>query len=230
MIIRRALYGLKSSGAAWRALFASTLTDIGFKSTLADPDVWIRPQVKPDGFEYYEMVLVYVDDILVLSHEVKSTMDAISALYHLKESSVGEPTRYFGANVGKYQLPDGRECWSMTGRDYVKNAVKNLEATLNREGIKLRSKADRPMPISYRPEVDVSDLLDEHMTTRFQGLIGVLRWAVELGRVDIHVEVSMLSSHNAMPRIGHLQAVQKIALRDSGTRPHACRSHQGGIS
>jgi hypothetical protein len=56
----------------------------------------------------------------------------------------------------------------------------------------------------------VSDLLTEELTTRFQGLIGVLRWAVELGRIDILVEVSMLSSHNAMPRVGHLQAVYDI--------------------
>lgn len=210
MIIRRALYGLKSSGASWRALFASTLTDMGFKSSLADPDVWLRPQVKPDAFQYYEMVLVYVDDILVLSHETKPVMDSISALYLLKEDSIGTPTRYLGANIATYQLPDGRECWSMSGRDYVKNAVRNLEVTLESEGLKLRTKADRPMAINYRPEVDVSDLLSEELTTRFQGLIGVLRWAVELGRVDILVEVSMLSSHNAMPRVGHLQAVYDV--------------------
>jgi Reverse transcriptase (RNA-dependent DNA polymerase) len=74
MNIKKALYGLKSSGAAWRALFAMTLTDLGYTSTKADPDVWIRAQVKPDGFGYYEMVLVYVDDTMVLSHEPKQTM------------------------------------------------------------------------------------------------------------------------------------------------------------
>lgn len=30
MIIARALYGLKSSGAAWRANFAQTMSDIGY--------------------------------------------------------------------------------------------------------------------------------------------------------------------------------------------------------
>jgi hypothetical protein len=40
-IIRRALYGLKSSGAAWRSTFAGTLQDMGFTSSLADPDVWM---------------------------------------------------------------------------------------------------------------------------------------------------------------------------------------------
>jgi hypothetical protein len=68
VIIVRALYGLKSSGAAWRAHLAGTLKSLGFTSSLADPDVWYRAASKPDGFEYYEYVLAYVDDILVLSH------------------------------------------------------------------------------------------------------------------------------------------------------------------
>jgi len=49
MIIRKALYGLKSSGAAWRAHMAQTLKDLGFKSTFGDPDVWIREATKPNG-------------------------------------------------------------------------------------------------------------------------------------------------------------------------------------
>jgi len=35
-----ALYGLKSSGAVWQAHLANTLHQLGFKSCLADPDVW----------------------------------------------------------------------------------------------------------------------------------------------------------------------------------------------
>jgi len=41
MIIVQVLYGLKISGAAWRAEFAEKLTEMGYKSTKADPDVWI---------------------------------------------------------------------------------------------------------------------------------------------------------------------------------------------
>jgi hypothetical protein len=41
-------------------------------------------------------------------------------------------------------------------------------------------------------------------------LIGILRWIVELGRVDICCEVSLLSSHLALPRKGHLDAVFHI--------------------
>ncbi len=46
VIITRALYGLKSSGAAWRAHFAESLHQLGFTSSLADPDVWMRPARK----------------------------------------------------------------------------------------------------------------------------------------------------------------------------------------
>jgi hypothetical protein len=38
----------------------------------------------------------------------------------------------------------------------------------------------------------------------------VLRWIVELGRVDLDVEVSMMSSHLALPREGHLKGIYHI--------------------
>ena len=38
----------------------------------------------------------------------------------------------------------------------------------------------------------------------------MLRWAVELGRVDILLETSLLSSHLALPREGHLEAVYQV--------------------
>ena len=41
-------------------------------------------------------------------------------------------------------------------------------------------------------------------------MFGILRWAVEIGRVDILLEVSLLSSHFALQIIRHLQAVYHI--------------------
>jgi hypothetical protein len=64
----RSLYGLKSAGAAFRSTLAQLLQDLGYKSSKADPDVWMREAVWDGGHEYYEMLFVYVDDILALSH------------------------------------------------------------------------------------------------------------------------------------------------------------------
>jgi len=176
MIIVRALYSLKTSSAAWRAAFAKKLTEMGYKSTKANPDVWIRESIKPNGFRYYEILLVYVDDILCVSHQLEWTMNQIKELYCLKDESVGPPSRYLGANVGKFQLRSGLECWSALARDYVKSAVHNIEEVLAQDPIpsKLKNRVNCLLPISYHPEVDVLPLLNSKMTTRFQNGLGVL--------------------------------------------------------
>jgi hypothetical protein len=50
MIVKMALYGLKSSGAAFRSKLAGVLDDLQYRPTLADPDVWIKAGVKANGF------------------------------------------------------------------------------------------------------------------------------------------------------------------------------------
>ena len=60
LIVTRALYGLKSAGVSFRAFLAEKLDSMSFKSSVADPDVWLRPVVKPDKEEYYEYILVWI--------------------------------------------------------------------------------------------------------------------------------------------------------------------------
>jgi hypothetical protein len=51
------------------------------------------------------------------------------------------------------------------------------------------------MKSGYRPKIDTSAELKIDGIQYFQELIGILRWACALGRVDIATEVSLLSSH-----------------------------------
>jgi hypothetical protein len=98
VLIIRALYGLKSSGAAWQSHLANTLHELGFISSLADPDMWYRPAKKENGFEYYEYVLVYADDVLVLSHQGECIMKSLVTFYRLKDG-FNKPKQYLGATV-----------------------------------------------------------------------------------------------------------------------------------
>eukprot|EP00978_Attheya_sp_CCMP212_P015012 scaffold38581_cov48-Attheya_sp.AAC.3 len=122
MIIKKALYCLKSSGASWRNMISQTMLDAGYENTYADPDVWRRRAVKNDGTHYYELILVYVDDIMSISQIPQKTMDMIGKLYDLKDS-FGEPERYLRVNLKKWTLQDGREVWSASGKEYIKNAL-----------------------------------------------------------------------------------------------------------
>ena len=47
-IIVMALYGLNSRGDAFRAFLSEKLDKMGFKSSIVDLDVWIRPATKAD--------------------------------------------------------------------------------------------------------------------------------------------------------------------------------------
>ncbi|KAL7531096.1 hypothetical protein ACHAXR_003841 [Thalassiosira sp. AJA248-18] len=59
---------------------------LGFKSCLADPDVWSRAATRADGTEYYEYVLLYVDDALVFSDNAESILrKEIGKYFELKE-------------------------------------------------------------------------------------------------------------------------------------------------
>jgi hypothetical protein len=59
----------------------------------------------------------------------------------------------------------------------------------------------------YKPELDESPDMEPTRANFYQSQIGILRWCVELGRIDIITEVSMLSTYLCLPREGHLEAV-----------------------
>ena len=66
------------------------------------------------------------------------------------------------------------------------------------------------MATGFVPELDDSPELDADDRTTVQELIGILRWAIELGRVNICHEVSILSQFQASPRQGHLEQLYHI--------------------
>ena len=66
------------------------------------------------------------------------------------------------------------------------------------------------MTVGYRPEHNVSEELTDDGVQRYQELIGVLRWAAELGRVDILLEMAMLSTYMALPRKVHMVQVYHV--------------------
>ena len=59
--------------------------------------------------------------------------------------------------------------------------------------------------------MDITPLLPVKLISKYQSYIGILRWAVELGRIDILYEVSRLSSFNAQPREGNLKTVLRLS-------------------
>ena len=139
---------------------AATLRAGGFQSCLADPDVWMKPRVKPNGGKYWEYVLCYVDDILVISLDTQLTMDMLSEIYTLKAGSVKEPDQYLGAEIRKLQIEDYDDPtkirWGMSSDLYVKRAVTEVERELEQIDCCLPTRVTTPLSQGYRPELYVS--------------------------------------------------------------------------
>ena len=101
MLVKMALYGIKSSGVAFRSKLAGVLREIGYLSTKGYPYVWIRLAVKPDGTEYHEMVLCYVENVLETLATPMKTIEGIKAVFKLKGDKSEVHDIYLGALIQK---------------------------------------------------------------------------------------------------------------------------------
>jgi hypothetical protein len=61
LVIVKALYGLRTSGARYHERFADTLRTMGFFQCKNEQDLWMR-----DAGDHYEYVCVYVDNLLAI--------------------------------------------------------------------------------------------------------------------------------------------------------------------
>ena len=153
------------------------------------------------------MILCYVDDVISISHAPMDAINGIKQTFKLKADKAEEPEMYLGGNIAKAETASGTKCWTLLSEKYVKTAVAKVEEKLAKSGMKLPSRCITPIVAGYHPSKDTSNELNAEGVRYYQELIGVLRWAIELGRVDILLEVSLLSTHLALPRTGHLQQV-----------------------
>ena len=131
-ILVRSLYGIKSSGAAFREFLSEQLDDMGFKSSIADPDVWMREATKSNGGEYYKYILVYVDELIEISSNARSFILEVTGKFKLKKDKIEPPEIYLGGRISKKSLK-GKEIWDMSSVNYVKGIIKNVEVRMVKE-------------------------------------------------------------------------------------------------
>ena len=93
----------------------------------------------------------------------------------------------------------------MDSDKYCESVVKNAEDVLKKKGFCLPGKCRTPFRNGFKPEQDTTAELKADGVQWYQELIGQLRWAVEIVRVDVLLEMALLSQHLALPIIGHLE-------------------------
>ena len=191
-------------------LFMDHLPDcmdhLGFEPCKGDDDRFRKPYTRQStGEELYKYILLYVDD--VVSDNAELILKRLDKYFLIKPCSMKRPDTYLGSTISLVSLPNGINCWTMASSKYIQGVMKNVVVTLkDKFQLSLPKNSKNPFPIDYRPEVDVLAELDANEANYYQTLIGIGAGLVELGRIDIHTEVSMLSSHLELPRRGHMVA------------------------
>ena len=132
-------------------LLRDNLDSMGYRPSYADPDLWLLPAVKPDGFEYYEYILCHVDNVLCISCNLRKQMKRFWGYFKLKDNKIETLEVYLGASLANMKLYSGKYCWSKSPEQYVKVAVTNVEEDLSRNGKILPSKCVTPLLINYAP-------------------------------------------------------------------------------
>jgi hypothetical protein len=152
-----------------------------------------------------------VDDILCCGINAEEELKKLDHYFQMKPGSIGDPDIYLGNKLRPTILESGVIAWGLSSSKYVKEAIANVERYLATNTIgKGLKKVKTSWPSGYEAELDSSEELDGELLTFYQHLIGVLHWIVELGRVDLITEVSVLAGYLASPRDGHLDAALHV--------------------
>ncbi|MEM7375710.1 MAG: reverse transcriptase domain-containing protein, partial [Bacteroidota bacterium] len=197
LIVEKALYGLKSSGAMWHRKLADNMREMGFKPCQADHDFWIR-----DKGDHHEYIAIIVDDLLIFSRDAMSILNTMKKDYGYIFKGVGTPEYYNGADFSFTE--EGFPV--ISAKTFIGNVCSKIEKLLE---IKLKNYGS-PMTTGDHPENDESDLLPGGEITIYQMLIGCAQWAVTLGRFDIQYATNTLARYATAPREGHKKRTIKI--------------------
>src|SRR5687767_4709577 len=92
LLIHKALYGLRSSGAYWHNCLCDVLRKKGFSPCCAEPDIWMQR-----NGEQYEYIAVYVDDLAFALENPQSFIDILKSKYNFKIKEAGKLKFHLGA-------------------------------------------------------------------------------------------------------------------------------------
>lgn len=89
VVIKKALYGLKTSAKRWHSNFSNTLRGLGFVPTRFDSDMWIK--LSKDK-AHYDYICTHIDDFCIFSCDTNKVMENLREVYEIKY--VGTPSYY----------------------------------------------------------------------------------------------------------------------------------------
>lgn len=135
------------------------MQSLEFTSYKADLDVWIHKAVREDGTPYWEYILLYTEDILVICDKPIDVLEEIGRHFKLKNKSIGPPKIYLEGNLTKRELEGNNggqiKAWGFSSSQYVQSVVNNVVKCLKEvKEMSLPNSMDQPIKREYMPKDD----------------------------------------------------------------------------
>ncbi|CAI7729002.1 unnamed protein product [Closterium sp. NIES-53] len=202
--LKKTIYGLKQAPRAWYHKLEETLLAGGFKKSECDHSLFLLQEK-----EQFLMLLVYVDDILLLS-ESSAMIEHVEEMLEMqfKCSKMGDVKYYLGMYVE---------------RDLDKGVLrlhqrKYCEGLAEKYGLQNGGKAATPLPTSFTVEPCADEeVVGESDRKLFHSMVGALNYAANHTRPDIAFATSRLASVVSRPSLEQLEAAKRLVRYVSAT-------------
>ena len=203
VLIKRALYGLKTSAGAWWEHLASSLRSMGFSTSTMDPNVWLLPRMDDDNTLLgYDYICVHVDDFAVFATDPTQYISQLSKHYTIRHvTPITDHSLYLGMDLHAFPAHD---YFGISGKTYALQAVSVAEQLL---GITL-PKRETPLDPNVNYELPSTEPLDSGNHAIYRQLVGILQWTGLLSRIDMTYPSRLLSRFTAGPLEQHLEGCQ----------------------
>jgi histone deacetylase 1/2 len=192
--LEKAIYGLKQAPRAWHARLSSVLGKLGFIASAADTSLFIRQRV--DGTVY---LLVYVDDIIVVSSSSTASIQLVAALR----------SDFAVKDLGPLHFFLGIEVLRQSSGGLVLTQRKYAHELLRRAGMQKCQPANTPMTVTDPLSSSVGIPLMPDDATRYRSVVGGLQY-LTVTRPDLSYAVNRVCQFLHEPRDTHWTAVKRI--------------------
>ena len=205
--LKKSLYGLRQSPRAWYEKIHQFFVDQGFKRSHADHSLYLK-----QTSSFLLIVLIYVDDLIILSSDMRVMEELKCRLKdEFEMSDLGELHYFVGI-----QIERDRKCFRLTLSQKA-----YIEEVLERFGM-----ADcKPIGTPLEPKAQLVKLSDEEyalclfemQAIPYKEAVGSLMYAMVATRADLAYPVSTVSQFMSRPGPKHWQAVKRIMRYLKGT-------------
>ena len=158
MVIIKALYGLRLSGNMFNQLLAECLEGLGFKRSLSDESIFMRPSSCGTAYEY---VATYVDDLCICAKEPEALLEQLQMKpYEFDLKGSGALNFHLGCSFDRDE--DGTLC--MDPSKYINKMEESYKRLF---GEQPNDKVLSPLIKGDHPELDTSIFLEYRKKSNF---------------------------------------------------------------